>query len=454
MEPLTVNRAPYPPRHPRRARRNQARFRLETLEGRTLLTGGTLDPSFGRGTGVAAAQVGTDDAGTAVAVNPQADPSGNACKMVEAGYAWNSTPREGFAVARFNPDGSRDTSFGVGSVITVIGALSRVTSLAIQADGKVLVGGFTEPSSTSSGEDFTLARYNPNGTLDATFGTGGAAVVQPSSSFETGRFVGLETVNGTTRIVTVGNVNNAVMVARFTPSGALDASFGTGGVVIPRTSPPLLALSGAIQPDRKVLAVGSFSPPSSSSVGFGLARFNTDGGLDTTFNGTGLVETTLYPGHGGGSANGVVVQPDGAIVIGGNQPVPVPNTSPQTYTGAACLVRYTPTGQLDTTFGAAGTGVVLTTAGECPIPQALALQPDGALVTAGNLDNGSTSEFALARYLGDPSPGTTGATASISRTPTPAPTTAFAGSLIVPEAVGSYAFLDSLAIGKRRHGAG
>jgi uncharacterized delta-60 repeat protein len=446
---------------------------LETLEGRALQTAGVLDPTFGGGTGIVTTLVGSDgDAGMAVAVYPQTDPNGNAGKIVEAGYGWVGSKSE-FELVRYNTDGTLDSGFGVnGHVTTLIGVWSTADTVAVQPDGKVLVGGRAQPSNSSdrnfaltrynangtldatfgSGgvvtthfalptskkttyisasnissiviqpwdgrivvaggtnpvingsqvSAFALARYNTNGTLDATFGNGGTVVTTPTSQYEGAHYVGLQTVNGVTRIVAVGDSNNYyTKVIRYTLAGAIDTSFGVNGIAS-LGSTPMLAMAGAIQPDGKILAAGQWSPANGGTTGFGLARFNADGSLDTTLNGTGMVGTVsaLPSPQAAGAAYGVVVQPDGAIVLGGHAPVLIPNAVPQMYNSDLALARYTPTGQLDTTFGPSGTGIVLTPS--LAASHALALQSDGAIVAVGNVGIGGVSEFAVSRYLGDP----------------------------------------------------
>jgi uncharacterized delta-60 repeat protein len=497
--------------------KTRTRPQIEPLEGRTLLTAGTLDTSFG-GTGIVTTQVGTGgDGGLAVAVFPQSDPNGNAGKIVVVGSANSSSGSQGgFALVRYNTDGSLDTSFGTsgnGQVMTLLSPTAQANTVAIQSDGKIVVGGdtyvsnreefalarynpngtldtsfgnggvvithFAVPTSKkttnsssgaieslviqpdgqilvagvawftingSSSEDVPLARYNTNGTLDTSFGNGGTVFTRTGTTYEAARSVGLQTINGVTKIVVVGDSTSSgqnpddTVVIRYNLNGSIDTSFGVNGIAS-LTSFPMIAVAGAIQPDGKILAAGWWDP-NQNTIGFGLARFNADGSLDTTFNGDGAVGTIPGPLYEG-EAWSVVVQPDGAIILGGQMAVPTPNTSPQTYTVDFGLARYTPTGQLDPSFGPSGTGIVLTPVGSPShaVGHALALQADGAIVAAGN---GAGGPMIVARYLGDPVPAASmsGLSSRSAATITPAPT-------LIPLVLDDPSFLDTLTKEKR-----
>src|SRR5262249_31124309 len=134
-----------------------------------------------------------------------------------------NTSNYDFAVARYNPNGTLDTTFGSnhnGMVTTDFGGTDKAQSVVLQPDGKVLVGGWTEDSRypfPTSAANFALARYNPDGTLDSTFGSAGKVITDVTPDAHDGSQVGadefadfgLDTVNGTTKIVAAGSTDTS-----------------------------------------------------------------------------------------------------------------------------------------------------------------------------------------------------------------------------------------------------
>ena len=315
---------------------------------------GALDPTFGNGGRV----IGDffDPLNVALGMAIQADG-----KIVVVGEGANSNTWD-FAVVRYNTDGSLDTSFGgTGIVLTPVGnSHDLATSVAIQADGKIVVAGGT-------GSSLAVVRYNPNGTLDTSFNGTGKVITSASSG------AGDLAIQSDGKIVVAGG--NALI--RYNTNGSLDTSFNGTGIVITQSSG--IASSVAIQSDGKIVAAGG------SQNSFAVVRYNTDGLLDTSFNGTGIVTTPV--GNSGSGAEELAIQPDGKIVAAG-------------YAVGANLdfafVRYNPNGSLDTTFG--GTGKVVTPVGDSvDYANSLAIQADGKIVAAGYSSNNSGSDFAVAR---------------------------------------------------------
>lgn len=297
-------------------------------------------------------------------------------------------------------DGDLDPTFGTGG--TVMTDLGRSTDLAnavaIQADGKLVVVGQTYRNNDYSEEDFAVARYNTDGTLDNTFGRGGkvrtdfpglaavpsAVVIQPD-----GKIV---VAGGAFLLFTfAGNFE----VVRYNPNGSLDTSFGEGGIVTTTFPQGSYAFDVALQPDGKIITAGTvfvdFDPGEMSDTDFALARYNPDGSLDTTFGSGGTVMTDFL-GHED-DAFSVLIQPDGKIVAVGSA------NDPATFYDFAA-VRYLSNGTLDTTFGVAGK--VHTDFGDQNFDRArsAALQPNGRIVAAGFAisQNGLSQNFAVARY--------------------------------------------------------
>jgi uncharacterized delta-60 repeat protein len=269
---------------------------------------GSLDTSF-NGTGKVTTAFGSNDSGAnALVVQPDG-------KLVAAGWSHNGSNYD-FALTRYNPDGSLDTSFnGTGKVTTPIGAgWDSANALVLQPDGKLVAAGI---SHKGSDYDVALARYNADGSLDTSFnGTGkvttaigagsdsaNALVLQPDGKLIAGGY----SYQGS-------GTNNDAALVRFNPNGSLDTSFnGSGKVTTPIGSADNAAYALALQPDGKLLAAGRSW--SGSSYDFALARYNSNGSLDTSFNGSGKVTTAM--GAGSDNANAIALQPDGKPVVAG-----------------------------------------------------------------------------------------------------------------------------------------
>jgi uncharacterized delta-60 repeat protein len=266
---------------------------------------GSLDPSFGSG-GKVLTDFGAVDGARAVAIQPNG-------KIVAGGESGNTSAGGPgsfeFALARYNADGSLDSSFGSDGVVLTDFDLERIESiadLALQPNGKIIAVG------TSSGEvtnDFVLARYNGDGSLDSTFGSGGKVRIHLSgTSFDEANAVALEP-NG--KIIVGGSFDNGFLLARFDRNGSLDPSFGSGGKVLTDLGPnPGQGFAVAVAPSGKIVQAGWSGPD------FALFRFNRDGSLDLSFGSAGEVLT-----HFGTSdfdqAHAVALEPNGKIVAAG-----------------------------------------------------------------------------------------------------------------------------------------
>lgn len=203
---------------------------------------GDLDLTFNT-TGKVTTPIGTDtDSASGVAVQSDG-------KIVVAGSSVVAGSY-GFALARYNADGTLDTTFGTaGKVTTAIGPASGLgRDLAIQADGKIVVVG---RANNGTDDDFAVARYNSNGTLDTTFGTGGIVMTPIGTNEEAAESV---VVQSDGAVVVAGftwnGSNNDFALVRYTSTGALDSTFGTGGkVTTPVGASSDLAFSVTLQSD-------------------------------------------------------------------------------------------------------------------------------------------------------------------------------------------------------------
>ncbi len=346
-------------------------------------TDGTLDASFGQEGQVTTGFGASDDNGSDVAI--QADGM-----IVVAGTSFRN-PVSQFALVRYKPGGSLDPTFGTdGKLRTAFGPTANAVAnaLVVEPGGKIVVAGYT---ADASGAEFALARYNPNGTLDTGFGTGGKVTTSfPDNAFAIGM-----TRQPDGKIVVAGALVNyddptsyplrGFALARYKPDGSLDPAFGSGGKVTTSVGQGSAAFSVALQADGKIVAGGSalvYGPADELGGAFALVRYGTDGTLDGAFGSGGEVTTEV--GTGDGSINAVALRPDGKIVVAGT-------SSGESGYGFA-LARYQPGGSLDTSFGT--NGQVHTDVGTQSRADDLALQADGKIVASG-----FSSGFALVRYL-------------------------------------------------------
>lgn len=303
----------------RRGRMNSTSFRprLERLEDRSLMTAGLLDTSFG-GDGFVQTAIGSaNDNATAVAV--QADG-----KAVVGGGTVQPDGTTAFAVTRYNVDGSLDSSFGTGGKVVVSFGGShndQLYAIAIQPDGKLVAAGNDTLGGSSPQYNVAITRLNANGSLDTTFGD---------------------------------KLRNASTGKVLTPINPGNGAF---------------AASIAFQSDGKIVVGGSARSTSTSSGDFAVYRYTTAGKLDTTFNSSGR-RLTDFNGQGD-QVYSVKIQPDGKIIAVGSASTPVPPTFADT-----ALARYNSNGTLDTSFGVGGKETFdLSGGGVHDYAEALGIQP-------------------------------------------------------------------------------
>ncbi len=292
-----------------------------------------------------------------------------------------------FIVARYNTDGSLDTTFqSTGKVSTDFGGLDdEAQSVALQGDGKIVVAGYT--NANSSHYQFALARYNTNGSLDTTFNTTGKLIPSFGTSFERGAGVAVQKDG---RIIVVGAVTvgskGAMAVARFNSDGSPDTTFNvTGQLIAPAGTDSASGTSVVVQPDGAIL-VGGSSNPSAGGGHMAVWRFHADGTTDTTFGGTGEVTTVVGTGSSGAS---MALQRDGRIVLAGSATV---NAA-----GNIAVVRYNGDGSLDTTFNTTGKATTQVS-GSASTGSSVVVQADGKIAVAGTAVLGGQDDIALVRF--------------------------------------------------------
>jgi uncharacterized delta-60 repeat protein len=416
---------------------------LEALEDRTLLSVAALDPTFGGGSGTTTATFNNLDATlNAIALAPDGG-------IIAAGEVTDSAGVSRWALERFRPDGSIDSSFGTnghvitpfsgtdseafaltvdpdtgiiwvagragsigtgtygladylpngqpgqigngtGKVTTTFGGDDAAFGMALQVGEPVVVG-----QSSTGGGDFAVARYLIDGNLDSRFGAGGKVTTDFfNNSIDEAHAVAIQpnqkvVVVGQTLLPGQGNTVDFAL-ARYLPNGDLDPSFGNGGKVETDFAGNLdVANSVALQADGKIVVAG-YSMDATGHEEFSLARYLPNGDLDFGFGQRGKVNLKISP-TSNDVARSVAIQPDGKIVVAGY--------SVSAGTTLFVVARYNADGTLDTSFGGVGLTEPVVTGTD--FASSVALQPDGKIVVAGTTTVNGTGEFALARLEND-----------------------------------------------------
>jgi uncharacterized delta-60 repeat protein len=368
---------------------------------------GNLDTTFGIGGKITTAffPAPNDNMDAADAVAIQADG-----KIVAAGWTINPQAQIVFAIARYNTNGTLDTSFdNDGLVTTKLRALAEDNSdlihdVAVQADGKIVVTG-TSYDSVKKKMDFATARYLSNGQLDTSFGTNGIVITPIGASNDganglviqpDGKIVAAgASCNSLNCDTTNGNYDFAFV--RYNPDGSLDSSFNDDGKATFATA-ILIYSDGAsrvtLQQDGSIVAAGGRSQGNNNyrqRGDFALVRLLPNGQLDTSFGQMGWVKTPI--GLDASGAADIAYRPNGQLVVAGAAQYNTVNTS-------FAIAMYNPNGSLDTSFGQAGSGIVTTPFGANPSgANGVLLQPNGNIVVVGSADSPAYHEdFAAARY--------------------------------------------------------
>jgi uncharacterized delta-60 repeat protein len=298
--------------------------------------------------------------------------------------------------------GQLDPSFGAGgTVITEFpSSYSGARAVAIQADGRIVAAGFAH-TNDSIISDFALARYDTSGALDPTFGAGGRVRTDFGGRFDEALAVAVQPDG---RIVVAGNSSDAsgsdMAVARYNSDGTLDLSFEGDGLALVDFGSEASARAVALQPDGKVVLAGWVSHPVGPGCcvsDFALARLTSAGALDSSFDGDGQVVTDFLPGadNGHDAAQALLVQADGRIVAAGAGVAGVVSVD-------FAVARYLADGSLDPTFS--NDGLVTTDfVGYFDEIRDLALDTGGRLVAGGQScefpgNSDEVCDFGLARY--------------------------------------------------------
>ncbi len=362
---------------------------------------GTLDSSFS-GFGIVTTDFSTTNTGGtdgATSMTLQSDG-----KILVAGYSaslqmmYGRFMYEDFAVVRYNPDGTLDTSFdGDGKVTTNLDDHDVALGLTLQSDGKILVtGGCRHVHDFYFEENFDVAlvRYHTDGTLDTSFSEDGLLATNVDALDVTSMDQGVSvTVLPTGKILVAAqslDITDYALIGdfallRYNTDGSLDTTFdGDGIVTTDFGDSDDLVYSMMVQGDGKILVAGS------SDMDFALVRYNPDGTLDTSFSGDGKITTDISGSGSYDQARSVAVQADGKILLAGSYSLTDTNYYNALYHYA--IVRYNSDGSLDTTFD--GDGIVTTDLNGDGEAYHVVTQSDGKILIVGATDG----NFAMVRY--------------------------------------------------------
>jgi uncharacterized delta-60 repeat protein len=367
-------------------------------------TDGSLDNSFGiNGTARNNISGGNSNDDEANSVAIQSDG-----KIVAAGSSLSASGDIAFALARYKTNGSLDSTFGTnGTVrnnINVSAGNNKINyaySVAIQPDGKIVLAGY---SNNGIDDEFALARYNTDGSLDNTFGTSGTIRKYISGGNKSSDRANSISLQSDGKIVAAGysstNLGLAFALARFNNDGSLDSTYGTNGSTISHISgggnSEDIANSVVIQSDGKIVAAGQSIDSSGYYRGCALARYNTDGNLDNTFGTGGTIRNYI---SGGNSSNDIVC----SVAMQSDEKIIAAGWSEDAVGYAFAIMRYKTDGSLDNSFNTNGMFRNHISGGSNYYDGAnsVAIQPDGKIVAAGwDEDVMEGDAFAVARYTG------------------------------------------------------
>ena len=328
-------------------------------------------------------------------------------KIVVIAQVQSSSSGMDFGVLRYNNDGSLDTSFGDPDPLNPLLRLGYTTTavttnndqpaaILVQLDGKIVVSGSADVT------EMAAVRYNIDGTLDASFGTGGIVRIY----FGTTKFIALArnlAQQSDGKIVLAGTGSGQFAIARLLPNGSLDAGFGSNGKLSVNASGARNGNSSglgvalqrvpAVTGEERILVSGSSKGSSNANSDWTLMRFRSDGSTDTSFGTGGTVKTT-FSGLGD-TASRVRVDSSNRILASGNINM---SSSCGLYAGNAALVRYTQDGGLDGTFN--GGKQIVDVYGGLDNFGGTAFQPDGKIVFFGSSESsdGTVRHLVLLRY--------------------------------------------------------
>lgn len=347
-------------------------------------TNGALDTAFNAGGSTPGTQmllVGARSEGYDIALQPYDQ------KIVVSGFTFQS--ENNMLVARYNTDGTLDTAnFNTpnGYATLPIGDGSAAYAVGIQSTGDIVVAGVSINNETPQ---FTLARFTSAGDLDVyNFGTAGititpvgvisfieAIAIVPSGYYQD-------------YIIVMGNSDEQITLARYTPNGTLDTTFGSSGIFMPNVGSPSVGYDMILDQNNNILVAGSIFIADDDNDIYAslLIRCTESGALDATFNGTGYVTTQI---DFSSEFYSLALQTNDYSYTNDILAVGYSNSS---LSNNINIARYNTSGILDPSYGT--NGVTSTSVGSFAFAQAVGVQTTGKSVIAGQSDG----TYLLSRY--------------------------------------------------------
>lgn len=343
---------------------------------------GSLDSAFGQGGAVLASVPA-----------PQSVTVGQAIQQPDGGLVLTggqNVVAGNFLAARFNADGTPDTSFGDGGIVNVdLGGLHDIANdVAIQPDSKLLLVGATDDANPADNfrQEYALTRLNQDGTVDSTFGAGGTVISDFGGTAQQFSRVALQ---GGGSILAEGAFTDAthahvVLLAQYLANGQLDASFGNNGELLPKLPGTQPTVSSMWVTSGGLIVLEGVTNTGGITARF-VARLNSNGTFDTTFGNKGVVVLDT----GATSYSAIRFDPDaaGTIYSVGQSPS----------NAAVVITKLKDDGTIDTTFGAGGTAAVALQPTDTI--DDVRHMPDGSFVLTGSRSTGSNASSLLVMQL-------------------------------------------------------
>lgn len=366
---------------------------------------GSIDPSFGTNGRVIANFSAISRSSTLAGIPRNIVRLADGRLILAISCLQTSNPGENrICLVGYTENGVLDTNFGTNGYATFDfgGANVLVVDMALQADGKVLVGARCAPTSNANLEYFCIARFLADGSADGnTFGGGGITTTPILSRAETSGLAidteGRAVLAGRCRSNSPANSPFLFCAARYDANGQLDTTFGTGGKVTNQAgiggsdadAGPVIA-----QPDGKIVIAGRCRPNAMSQNEFCMVRLLPNGSVDNSIGAFGLL---FLSGAARGSAiTSARLTPDGHYLFGG-----ICYTNSTNFDGDFCVMRIRGDGSRDTTFGVNGQ-VTRPIGNANDAPASVAMTSDGKIVIAGGCEGASNFEICIARLDGGP----------------------------------------------------
>ncbi len=349
---------------------------------------GVLDQTFGVGGKVI---IPADSTATTKAVVIQSD------GKIISGTSTTINNIQYLTLIRYHTDGSFDTTFGINGRINVHpGSFCSLGDIALQPDGKIIVGGNVSDTTTNNRGGFLLIRYLPNGTLDSTFGNNGMVKTYPQTYYSLSLTCIIIKPDG--KIVAGGSISSIAFtedpfVEQYLPNGQPDNSFNSNAFYISLPYGNAKSVSNMVATaDGKIIAsIEAKMVPANNSSDFLIAKLLANGSNDSSFGKNGINYTDFN--NSGDMSYGITMLPDSSLVLSGSYM--------QSGFYHFALVKYTPNGKVDSSFGTNGR-VTTRLSGKSSAVNKIITDPSGKLIVCGYAYSGLWSDnaydFALAVY--------------------------------------------------------